>query len=199
MEKKYNQIKKLFLLTLLPLLSGTEGVVSALVFSGVLIIIALFVRIIALLVKDSFDKKPKWIFLWGIGFSLANFLYIILPGIFSISYQYINFYILLIGVSPIVYANCTEGAWYKFIKEMLQILFLMLVIGLSREFFGQGNILNYSILENPPLEILSDPSGAFLMLGFTALILEFIFKNTKISKSGINHFNKSKEGGLSSE
>lgn len=193
MEKRYNLIRKTLLLSILPLLTGTEDLISALLFSGVLLVIALIVRIIAIYTKNFFDKKAKWIFLWGIGFSLTNFLYIVLPEFFTVLTDYSNFYILLIGVSPMVYANCKDVRWTKFFKEISMFFFLMLFIGLSREFLGKGSILTYSLIANSPLELMSDPAGAFLMLGFSGFILEIVCRYLNIPKTDLNLFKEQKE------
>src|SRR5690554_974825 len=118
MDEKYNHIKKIVLLAILPLLVGTVDLISALLFSGILIVIAFITRIISSYTGEFFEKKANWILLWGIGFALANFIYIILPEIFPSIENSLNFYVLLIGVSPIVYVNCNKANWTKFSKDI---------------------------------------------------------------------------------
>lgn len=181
MGKDYNQIKKIILSGLLILIIGTNDLISALIFSGTLIFTSWIIRIFSLTVPEKFRVLSQDYFLWGIGLSLVSFLYFVLPHIFPKIGGYINIYYLLIGVTPLVFLNGGENNRSHFIKNSILFLFLMLFISSLREMFGYGNLLGYSIINNPLLEISRRPAGALLILGISGLSLELL--HHRINKS----------------
>ncbi|MFP4687606.1 MAG: hypothetical protein ACLFN5_05805 [bacterium] len=172
MENNFSPLKKVILPGLLILLAGTEGVYMALLFSASLIFIALAVRIIAVSSEKLFSEETGWIFLWGVGFSLANFLFIVLPGFFPQLSGHMNFYFLLIGVTPLVYTNCKTENRAVFIKDNVLFLTLMIFTATGRELLGAGTIGGYILISTEPLTIMTQPAGAFLMVALSGIMLE---------------------------
>ncbi len=175
MEKKYNQLTKIILLGLLPLITGTYDMITALMFAGTLIFTALIVRLFSKIISEDY-------FLWGIGFAIVSFLYFLIPEV--------NIYYVLIGVTPLVYYNHAQSKWLDFFNNSILFLFFMILISVLREITGYGSLLGYSLLDNPLFEISRKPAGALLILGTTGLLIEVLYNRFNIFKKITNSLYK---------
>ncbi|MFW6270410.1 MAG: hypothetical protein ACOC4G_10045 [Bacillota bacterium] len=196
MVERSSYLKKIILMGLLPLLIGTSGLISALVFTFSLIIIALFVRVVHIFIDQKLDKHSQWFLLWGTGISINNFLYILLPEIFPGLSGYLSFYYLLLGVTPLVYLDCRKKNWFELFNNFIVFSFIMILMSSAREILGQGNIFGYKILKDPVLDIFKGPAGALIMIGVFGITIEKIFEKFKfknILEKGLLKGEKRKE------
>ncbi len=183
MEESYNWLKKIIIAGLLPLLVSTSGLIPALIFTFSLIFISLVVRLAFIITEQKLDEYSQWFLLWGVGISVSNFLYILLPELFPAISGYISFYYLLLGVTPLVYMDCKKGKWLEFFNNIILFLCIMILVSSMREIIGQGNLLGYRILNNPVLEILQESSGALIIIGISGITIEKIFKKFNLMKN----------------
>jgi len=183
MEESYNWLKKIIIAGLLPLLVSTSGLIPALIFTFSLIFISLVVRLAFIITEQKLDEYSQWFLLWGVGISVSNFLYILLPELFPAISGYISFYYLLLGVTPLVYMDCKKGKWLEFFNNIILFLCIMILVSSMREIIGQGNLLGYRILNNPVLEILQESSGALIIIGISGITIEKIFKKLNLMKN----------------
>jgi len=181
MNDNLTLVNKISLLALLPLLAGTaNGVLFALIFALSLSFIALIVKFIYLINESFFDQKEGQIILWGLGFGISYFLSVLLPQILGAQSQYFNYYFILIGVTPLVYADLKNKRLIPFVLNHTLFLDLMLAVSILRELLGQGSLLNYQIFNNPPLSIANNAAGAFLTLAIAAFIYEILTKKLNL-------------------
>ena len=181
MNDNLTLVNKISLLALLPLLAGTaNGVLFALIFALSLSFIALIVKFIYLINESFFDQKEGQIILWGLGFGISYFLSVLLPQILGAQSQYFNYYFILIGVTPLVYADLKNKRLTQFVLNHTLFLDLMLAVSILRELLGQGSLLNYQIFSKAPLSIANRPSGAFLILAISAFIYEILTKKLNL-------------------
>ena len=193
MNDNLTLVNKISLLALLALLAGTaNGVLFALIFALSLIFIALIVKFIYLINESFFDQKEGQIILWGLGLGISYLLHALLPQIFKSQAQHFNYYFILIGVTPLIYADLRNSKLSKFIINHTLFLDLMLAVSILRELLGQGSLLNYQIFSKAPLSIANRPSGAFLILAISAFIYEILTKKlnleTTLVKETVDNF-----------
>lgn len=178
MNNNLTLVNKISLLGLLALLAGTaNGVIFALIFALTLSLTAAIIKVIYLKYENLFKDKTGEIILWGLGLGISYFLYRLLPQIFKNQAEYFNYYFILIGVTPLVYAELQNKKLSHFIINHTLFLDLMLAVSLLRELLGQGSILSYQFFVEPPLAIASRAPGAFLILGVTAFSYDLVIKN----------------------
>jgi len=193
MNDNLTLVNKISLLALLALLAGTaNGVLFALIFALSLSLIALIVKFIYLINESFFDQKEGQVILWGLGLGISYFLYALLPQIFESQAQHFNYYFILIGVIPLVYADLKNSQATQFLLNHTLFLDLMLAVSILRELLGQGSLLNYQIFNNPPLSIANNATGAFLILAISAFIYEILTKKlnleTTLVKETVDNF-----------
>ena len=177
MNNNSTLVNKISLLGLLALLAGTaNGVIFALIFALSLSLTAAVIKVIYLKYDQFFKEKTGEIILWGIGLGISYFLYRLLPQIFDEQAAYFNYYFILIGVTPLVYAELKNRSLGSFIINHALFLDLMLAVSILRELLGQGSILNYQFFIEPPLSIANKASGAFLILAVIAFSYEAVIK-----------------------
>lgn len=183
MNNNLSLVNKISLLGLLALLAGTgSGIFFAIIFSLSLIITAIIIKLIYSINKNFFSQKSGEIILWSTGLGISYLLYILLPQIFESQAQYFNYYFILIGVTPLVYADLKNENLNNFIINHTLFFDLMLTISILREFLGQGSIFGYQLLFEPPLSIAANAAGAFLILGITALTYETAVKKFNLEE-----------------
>ncbi|MFP4021227.1 MAG: hypothetical protein ACLFUK_06430 [Halanaerobium sp.] len=183
MNSNLTLVNKITLLGLFALLAGTgNGILFALIFALTLSLTALVIRFIYLTSESFFSQKSGKIILWAAGFAISYFLYHLLPLIFNNQSVHFNYYFILIGVTPLVYAELNNKSFSNFIINHLLFLDLMLAVSLLRELLGEGSILNYQIFINPPLSIATEAPGAFMIVGITAFIYEIIIKKLNLER-----------------
>ncbi|MFW5736570.1 MAG: hypothetical protein ACOCXB_04355 [Halanaerobium sp.] len=183
MDNNLSLVNKITLLCLLPLLAGTgNGVLYALIFSLTLSFSAFIIKTIYLNNENFFNEKSGRIILWGTGLGLAYFFSQILPQIFENQKEYFNYYFILIGATPMLYAELKNKNWKNFIINHTLFLDLMLAVSILRELLGQGSILNYQLFINPPLSIADKAAGAFLILATVAFIYDFLIQKLNLEK-----------------
>ena len=177
MNDNLTLVNKISLLSLPVLLAGTaNGVIFALIFALSLSLTAAVIKVIYLKYDQFFKEKTGEIILWGIGLGISYFLYRLLPQIFQNQAEYFNYYFILIGAIPLVYADLKNKSLGNFIFNHGLFWDLMLSVSILRELLGQGSILNYQFFVEPPLSIADRAPGAFLILGIAAFTSEALIK-----------------------
>lgn len=173
-----SKITKVVLPGLLPLLAGSGGLASALVFSAGCMLLFLILRYFYLLlarIMPGIPREVRWLLLCGFGFSLSSSIYILLPAVLPVTEAGLNFYFLFIGLSPIVYLGCTsKEEIYSFWGVPLTFAVFLILSGFLREFFGQGRILGEAVMDFALLPILEGPAGAFWIPGVLWLLAEIV-------------------------
>jgi len=195
MNKQNNILIKTFLMGLLPLLGGTEAVMTAVFLALICIIISLITRTVYLSGKKYLSAKSLWLFLIVIGLSLTNIFYELLPKVLPFTAEYVNFYFLLAGVTPIVFAGCRKIGNFRFMQLELNFLLIMFVTSTLREFLGQGTFLGWQLIETKLLPFITGSIGAFIILGSLGITLELGIIKTNILSSN----SEEKKGGTVSE
>ncbi len=182
MNEYDNKIRQIILLALLPLLGGTINLVTALIIAISCILMALLIRVFYMILKKYFsDKNSIWFLLLALGLSISYSIYILIPVVLPFTEPYINIYLLLIGVTPLIYAGCRKIKWKTFFANNLIFMLIMILIAGMREILGEGSLLGQSILAVEPLTLISGPIGAFVVVGTAGILLEIIY-NRGISK-----------------
>lgn len=183
MNSNLTLVNKISLLGLFALLAGTgNGILFALIFALTLSLTALIIRFIYLTSESFFSKKSGKIILWAAGFAISYLLYQLLPLIFKSQAAHFNYYFILIGVTPLLYAELDNKKFSNFVINHLLFLDLMLAVSLLRELLGEGSILNYQIFIEAPLAIAAEAPGAFMIVGITAFIYEIIIKKLNLER-----------------
>lgn len=183
MNSNLTLVNKISLLGLFALLAGTgNGILFALIFALTLSLTALIIRFIYLTSESFFSQKSGKIILWAAGFAISYLLYQLLPLIFKSQAAHFNYYFILIGVTPLLYAELNNKNFSNFVINHLLFLDLMLAVSLLRELLGEGSILNYQIFIKAPLSIAAEAPGAFMIVGITAFIYEIIIKKLNLER-----------------
>jgi len=183
MNSNLTLVNKISLLGLFALLAGTgNGILFALVFALTLSFTALIIRFIYLTYESFFSQKTGKIILWAAGFAISYFLYQLLPQIFQSQAVHFNYYFILIGATPLLYAELNNKSFSNFVINHLLFLDLMLAVSLLRELLGYGSILNYQLFIKAPLSIAAEAPGAFMIVGITAFIYEIIVEKLNLER-----------------
>lgn len=184
MEKNISLITKLILLALpVYLLRTADGVVSALSYALILVSISFIIKAIYLNFGDKIGDKDNILLkpvIIAIGFSLALLFSSIINKYYGSTISNFNFYYLLIGVTPLVYADLSKNKNKIYFINHFLFIDLMLTISILREIFGQGSILNYKIFSTAPFPLILKPAGALMTIAITAILYEFIFNKFEI-------------------
>lgn len=198
MTENISLVKKITLLALPALLVGTaDGVIYSLIFALSLTLIAFIIKIIfPHLNRLLKEEKAVQIVLWGVGFALSLFLTAVLTEIFTNSNYSFNFYFILIGANPLVYADLSGNKSRNFIVNQTMFFDLMLAVSILREVLGRGSIFDYQLFSSAPLPLASSAAGAFLILAICAFIYEWFFSKFKIEEKLFAEPDADRKGGL---
>lgn len=176
MDKNLTILEKVLLMGLLPLLGGTNNLYQALIVAISAILLSIIIKYIA----ESFNLEYdyKWYILFGLGITLSYIFYITIVNVFPTFEVYINIYLLLLGVTPLIYigASSTEHHFFDYQKDFF---LLMIMVGALREVLGLGTIFNIQLTKAgfPPFGFVKDFPGAFLIVSIIYLIVELTRKN----------------------
>ncbi len=176
MDKNLTILEKVLLMGLLPLLGGTNNLYQALIIALSAILISIIIKYIS----ESFtlEYDYKWYILFGLGITLSYIFYITIVNVFPTSEMYVNIYLLLLGVTPLIYigASSTEHHFFDYQKDFF---LLMIMVGALREMLGSGTIFAIQLTRPgyPPFGFVKDFPGAFLIVSIIYLIVELTRKN----------------------
>ena len=183
MKNNLTLVNKISLLALLALLAGTgSGVIFTLIFAFSLIFTAVIIKFIYSIDSNFFSSKKGELILWGTGLGISYLLYIILPQLFQSQAQYFDYYFILIGATPLLYAELENKNWSKFMANNLLFLDLMIAVSIARELLGTGSVLDYQIFVKAPLSLAAEVPGAFLILGIVAFIYDAVIKKFNLER-----------------
>ena len=177
---KPRTMRNIILPGLLPLLAGTEDLITALVFAAICIVLFFLLLLIdrgITKVVPDISRKIVWIILSGLGLSLSISLYLLLPVLIPAAETGMNFYLLFLGLSPIVYKGCRSVKKMRFYYgEIITFSVFLVLSGFLREFIGQGRILGGEVMGFALLPLVEGPVGAFWVPGLLWLLSAMVFK-----------------------
>lgn len=113
-ESQKNKLIQVILLGLLLLLGGTVNLGSALIIIVSSVLTAIITRIVFLAGNHYISRNSLWFILLAVGLAVANIFYTLVPVIFPFIASYINIYLLLVGLTPLVYLGCQTVSWSRF-------------------------------------------------------------------------------------
>jgi len=176
MDNDLTILEKVLLMGLLPLLGGTTNLYQSLIIALSAIIISIIIKYIA--DTFTFEYDYKWYILFGLGITLSYIFYITIINVFPFFEVYTNIYLLLLGVTPLIYigASSTEHHFFDYQKDFF---ILMIMVGAFREILGLGTILGIQLTKPgyPPFGFVKDFPGAFLIVSVIYLIVEVTRRN----------------------
>ena len=183
MNKNLTILEKVMLMGLLPLLGATNSLKQALITAVGAVLIALLIKFFARFISER--KDYNWYLLIGVGITLSYIFYIAIIDIFPNFEVFINNYLLLLGVTPLIYigASKSEDEFFSYQKDFF---ILMIFVGSLREVLGKGSIFSLQLTAAgyPPLGFVKDFPGAFLIVSIIYLLVELLRKDKKSLREG---------------
>lgn len=183
MDKNLTILEKVMLMGLLPLLGATNNLQQALITAISAVLIAVLIKFIANFISEREDYH--WYLLIGVGITLSYIFYIVIIDLFPNLEVFTNNYLLLLGVTPLIYigASKSEDEFFSYQKDFF---ILMVFVGALREILGRGSIFSIELTAAgyPPLGFVKDFPGAFLLVSIIYLLVELLRKDKKSLKEG---------------
>ena len=183
MDKNLTILEKVMLMGLLPLLGATNNLKQALITAISAVLISLLIKFFARFITEREDYH--WYLLIGVGITLSYVFYIAVIDIFPELEIYVNNYLLLLGVTPLIYigASRSENEFFAYQKDFF---ILMIFVGALRELLGRGSIFSIQLTAAgyPPLGFVKDFPGAFLIVSIIYLLVELSRKDKKSLREG---------------
>ena len=183
MDKNLTILEKVMLMGLLPLLGATNNLQQALITALSAVMIAVLVKFLAKFISER--KDYHWYLLIGVGITLSYIFYITIIDIFPNLEIYVNNYLLLLGVTPLIYigASSVRDDFFSYQKDFF---ILMVFVGALREILGRGTIFSLELTAAgyPPLGFVKDFPGAFLIVSIIYLLVELFRKDKKSLREG---------------
>lgn len=183
MNKNLTILEKVMLMGLLPLLGATNNLKQALITAVTAVLIAMLVKFFAKFISEREDYH--WYLLIGVGITLSYIFYIAIIDFFPDLEVFVNSYLLLLGVTPLVYIGASRSE-DKFFAYQKDFFILMVFVGALREILGKGSIFSVQLTAAgyPPLGFVKDFPGAFLIVSIIYLLVELLRKDKKSLKEG---------------
>ena len=183
MDKNLTILEKVMLMGLLPLLGATNNLKQALITAVSAILIALLIKFFARFISER--KDYHWYLLIGVGITLSYIFYIAIIDMFPNLEIYVNNYLLLLGVTPIIYIGVSKSR-VGFFSYQKDFFLLMVFVGALREILGKGTFfsINLTPAGYPPLGFVKDFPGAFLIVSIIYLIVELLRKDKECLREG---------------
>mgnify|MGYP006286738705 FL=1 len=183
MNKNLTILEKVMLMGLLPLLGATNNLKQALITAISAVLIAFLIKLVASVISEKEDYH--WYLLIGVGITLSYIFYIAIIEVFPDLEVFVNNYLLLLGVTPLIYigAGESEGRFFAYQKDFF---ILMVFVGALREVLGKGTIFSIRLTAAgfPPLGFVKDFPGAFLIVSIIYLLVELLRKDKKSLREG---------------
>ena len=183
MDKNLTILEKVMLMGLLPLLGATNNLKQALITAISAVLISVLIKFFSRFIYER--KDYHWYLLIGIGITLSYIFYIIIIDNFSGLEIFINNYLPLLGVTPLIYIGATKVE-DKFFVYQKDFFILMAFVGALREVLGYGSIFSIQLTSAgyPPLGFVKDFPGAFLIVSIIYLLVELLRKDKKSLREG---------------
>ncbi|MGM0603989.1 MAG: hypothetical protein ACQESS_11850 [Bacillota bacterium] len=176
MDKNLTILEKVLLMGLLPLLGGTNNLKQAVIIA----VSAVMISIIIKFISDHFtaEKDFKWYLLIGLGIALSYVFYISIINALPSLELYVNNYLLLLGVTPLIYVGA-GGEEENFFSYQKDFFIMMIFVGALRQILGQGMIFGIQLTKAgyPPFGFVEDFPGAFLIVSIIYLMVELSRKD----------------------
>ncbi|MEJ6949704.1 hypothetical protein [Natronospora cellulosivora (SeqCode)] len=178
MTNQKNSFEYVLIMGLLPLLAGTVNILTAAVVSISAVVITILLSIFSQFVLNRIDNNDsKWLILFALGLSLAYLSHYLIMLRFPLIIDSLGLYIILLGVTPLVYIGASEKVeWGAVFKKIGIFFFLMLSIGTVREILGQGAFFGINFMEAgyAPMSILENAAGAFITVAAVFFLVKVI-------------------------
>lgn len=183
MNKNLTILEKVMLMGLLPLLGATNSLQQALITVFSAIVIGIIIKVLARFISTKEDYH--WYLLIGCGITLSYVFYIAIIDLVPQLEVYVNNYLLLLGVTPLIYIGASESEEYFFAYQK-DFLLLMVFVGSLREILGLGTIFSLELTAAgyPPLGFIKDFPGAFLIVSIIYLLVELFRKDKNCFRKG---------------
>lgn len=183
MDKNLTILEKVMLMGLLPLLGATNSLKQALITAISAVLIALLIKLLAKFISEREDYH--WYLLIGVGITLSYIFYITIIDISPNLDIFVNNYLLLLGVTPLIYIGASKSE-EKFFAYQRDFFILMVFVGSLREVLGRGTFFSIELTAAgyPPLGFVKDFPGAFLLVSIIYLLVELLRKDKKSLKEG---------------
>ena len=185
MDKNLTILEKVMLMGLLPLLGATNSLKQALITAVSAVLIALLIKFFARFISER--KDYNWYLLIGVGITFSYIFYIAIIDMFPNLEIYVNNYLLLLGVTPIIYIGVSASkSEINFFSYQKDFFLLMVFVGALREILGKGTFFSISLTSAgyPPLGFVKDFPGAFLIVSIIYLIVELLRKDKESLREG---------------
>ncbi len=183
MDKNLTILEKVMLMGLLPLLGATNNLKQALITAVIAVLISILIKFFAKFISER--KDYHWYLLIGVGITLSYVFYIAVIDLFPNLEVYVNNYLLLLGVTPLIYVGASrfENNFFDYQKDFF---ILMIFVGALREVLGKGSIFSIQLTAAgyPPLGFVKDFPGAFLIVSIIYLLVELFRKDKKSLREG---------------
>jgi Na+-translocating ferredoxin:NAD+ oxidoreductase RnfE subunit len=183
MDKNLTILEKVMLMGLLPLLGATNNLKQALITAISAVLISLLIKFFARFISEREDYH--WYLLIGVGITLSYVFYIAVIDLFPELEIYVNNYLLLLGVTPLIYIGASRSE-NKFFAYQKDFFILMVFVGALREVLGKGSIFSIQLTAAgyPPLGFVKDFPGAFLVVSIIYLLVELTRRDKKSLREG---------------
>jgi len=183
MDKNLTILEKVMLMGLLPLLGATNNLKQALITAVSAVLIALLIKFFARFISEREDYH--WYLLIGVGITLSYIFYIAIIDLFPNLEVFINNYLFLLGVTPLIYIGASRSE-NKFFSYQKDFFILMIFVGALLEVLGKGTIFSIQLTAAgyPPLGFVKDFPGAFLIVSIIYLLVELLRKDKASLQEG---------------
>lgn len=183
MDKNLTILEKVMLMGLLPLLGATNNLQQALITAISAVLISLLIKFFAKFISEKEDYH--WYLLIGVGITLSYIFYIGVIDLFPQFEIYVNNYLLLLGVTPLIYIGASQKE-ENFFAYQKDFFILMIFVGALREVLGYGTLFSIELTAAgyPPLGFVKDFPGAFLIVSIIYLLVELFRKDKEFLKKG---------------
>lgn len=172
-------------LALIVSMAVANNCVNALVMGIVFMIIMVLSSFAISALKSYISENGKLVGHIIIVATLTSIVNILMQAFFAAYYKNVSFYIVLISVNILIYA---EGSYWceqpivtavrDAVKTSLMAFAILLIVGILREILGSASLFGVKILGDnaEPMSILTRPAGGYIILGVVLGIINALVK-----------------------
>lgn len=182
-------IEKMPLLAIVPILGSTTRIIDALIVGASFIFVALISYFLRKIFSKIIVEKHIIISYFLIAVSVTTILSMILEIFLIDFYLRLKIYIILIPVTLFMIDIMSKHDIEKNFKtrtkfiifRLSNLFFTLVIIAMIREFFGAGTMLGYSFLSQdiPKILILQTQSGAYFTLALWCFLINLASERKK--------------------
>ncbi|MDR1694313.1 MAG: hypothetical protein LBR70_03875 [Lactobacillaceae bacterium] len=179
----------LYLLGIVPVLGTTIFASNALIMGGLTFFVLFFSNILVNFVKEHLKPQTE-LFVYIMTTALFTTIAEVFIRLWSMEIHLsLGIYMPLIIVNCLIlselYATASKEGMKKTLISSLKIgvyfIFAITIVGVFREFFGNGSVFNYIIIPDsvPKMLISQTPAGGFFVLAFFCLMANSMRREKK--------------------